>query len=902
MEHAACHVIYVDRVVSHDRHIASSAAGEIRTWEAPHIAENVGLLLDVFGEVHLVSTGGACLTLWLNLQDTSMVDMKPTIILFDTPYQDPIPERSRSRSPSPHSPPEEDGKNHEEELYGLELLQRIMSESYVRNLSKLVVPVPVITFPRLSSPNVGNISSDVHEEITNAKLHPGSSQNRRSVNRRMLKKCLDMGATDVMANPMNSKCMTNLEVHVYRAHREAAKDQKAMLEMRRGRKRSWVGISDEKPYAYLRETMVSTLMNRICRIDSGNDAVDMVRIGISPSRHDAIAKAVGAWHFCAHSFTDDELIHAAAVMFRHALAVPELEQWRIPTDQLHGFLIACRAAYNDFVPYHNFRHVVDVLQATFHFLISIGALPPYQQQNNNATPAKSPIAKLLGPFEALVLLITAVGHDVGHPGVNNGFLVTLNAPLAQLYNDRSVLESFHCAAFSQILRRYWGSVFSTSKIRSLMISSILATDMQLHFNYMEKLFDLQKKLAENGGTAGWDTRAIEEQRSLACALLIKCADISNVARRHDTAVKWMHVLAEEFSRQAEMETELDIPTALASPPKKDALSLAKSQLGFMNLFAVPLFDGVADILPSLRYCADELRINLDLFDVSVDIEEAKAVKAASPKLPQQDGVAPSVPANAPLSTDPPVDAGSVVLELSLPTETTETAPSPKSKDSASQETVQAVRLSDGLEVSTAYRETNGIATAFDAVSEFERSDPFNINNDVNMQCPTKQRCSETTEGSSVPYSGDWASQATSATTGKMPLSPSTQGTSMASRDSMDRPNSVPVTTITAPESTTTVPESAKSQTELKTQQYPHSLAGADELESVSSNGNGCHLNGGGGGSPRGKRGLHPPSTEDGQQNGRTLKKKGSRFRINPLPFIRRHLSSSPPLHATDTAG
>lgn len=260
-----------------------------------------------------------------------MVDMKPTVILLDTPYQDPIPDRSRSRSRSPHSPPEEDSENHEEELYGLALLQRIITESYVRNMSKLVVPVPIIAFPRPDSPDASKISSDVHEEITNAKLHPGSSHNRRAANRRMLKKCLDLGATDVMASPMNGKCMTNLEVHVYRAHREAAKDQKAMMEVRRGRKRSWVGISDEKPYAYLRESMVSTLMNRICRIDSGSDTVDLVRIGIPPPRHDAITKAVGAWHFCAHSFTDDELIHAAVVMFKHALAMPELEQWRIPT-------------------------------------------------------------------------------------------------------------------------------------------------------------------------------------------------------------------------------------------------------------------------------------------------------------------------------------------------------------------------------------------------------------------------------------------------------------------------------------------------------------------------------------------------------------------------------------------
>jgi hypothetical protein len=200
--------------------------------------------------------------------------------------------------------------------------------------------------------------------------------------------------------------------------------------------------------------------------------------------------------------------------------------------------VACRAAYNSFVPYHNFRHVVDVLQATFHFLVRIGALGPYPALRHGSTesaPAKSPMASLLSTFEALTLLITAIGHDVGHPGVNNGFLVTLNAPLAQLYNDRSVLESFHCAAYSQILRRYWPAAFEDSKMRNLMISSILATDMGLHFDYMKRLGDTQEKLQENNSTDGWNGRQIEEQKALACSLLIKCADISNVVRIHTPA-------------------------------------------------------------------------------------------------------------------------------------------------------------------------------------------------------------------------------------------------------------------------------------------------------------------------------------------------------------------------------
>lgn len=364
MEHASCNVIYVDRRVSRDRHLQEGvhAAEEFAAeWGHGHVVENVGLLLDVFGEglfpnlfslaplksfipslsdpsyadiatlVHLCSTGGSCLTQWLNLQDVSTIDLKPTLILIDTPFQEQIADRSRSRNPSPHSPPDEDVANHEEELYGLALLQRIISESYLRNLSKLVVPVPVVNFPP-DSPGRNDSSSDVREEIANEKLHPNSSKQRRAANRRMLKKCLDLGATDVMASPLNGKCVTNLEVHAYRAHREAARDHKAMLEVRRGRKRSWVGISDAKPFAYLREAMVSGLMNGICRIgDEQEDGPSTYKVSVSADKQAEISTAVSRWHFCAHNFTDDELVIAAAIMFKHALSMPELEPWRIPT-------------------------------------------------------------------------------------------------------------------------------------------------------------------------------------------------------------------------------------------------------------------------------------------------------------------------------------------------------------------------------------------------------------------------------------------------------------------------------------------------------------------------------------------------------------------------------------------
>lgn len=816
--------------------------------------------------------------------------LKPTIVLIGTPHDERIPLDEQSRSPSPHSTPRNEAGSvpntpPTDEVYGLRLLRRIVSEAHLRNLSKLIVPVSVIKFSESEdAPAPVSQSPDEDAETSSAQLF----KMKRALNRSLLKGCLKLGATDVLFSPIQPQSITSLEIRAYWAHKSAARDQQALLELRRGRKRSWVGIADNRPFAYLRETMVASLMRRICQMEEGDELpVDAVRISVTPRRKQIVASSIGNWHFSAHDYDDDELIEASALMFKHALSMPELAEWRIPTDQLVCFLIACRAAYNSFVPYHNFRHVVDVLQATFNFLVNIEALPPYPLSHPSSATStapfqstqKSPMASLIHPFEALTLLITAIGHDVGHPGVNNGFLIVLNTPLAQLYNDRSVLESFHCAAYSQILRRYWPAAFNDSKMRNLMTSSILATDMGLHFDYMKKLGNTQDKLAESNTTDGWNGRMFEDQTALACALLIKCADISNVARRHDAALQWMHILSDEFSRQAFMENQLSIKSSLVAPPKKDNVSLFRAQLGFMNMFAIPLFQGIASIMPAMQYCVDELEVNKALFERGVAEETAKAAAEQQPhslhgtfsprsmslavpneifeaqpgqQQQQQQQPAPSVSAN-----------GGVNGILS-------------SQDNCAPHSNGHTDNGDAISprgmpaLGDLYKGHNGTGMQYDAVAEFAASDPFGIN-DGRPLASSKQRVSEATDGStSLPGGGDWASQATSATTGKMPLSPSTQGTSIISRESMERPSSLP----TASANTSAPNDITKSHSEA----LISAQVSREDGSSLSSSG----ISG-----DNGNRKSHREEP--------FLKKKSSRFRMNAFTFFRRHLSPSPPL-------
>nr|CEG03405.1 unnamed protein product [Fusarium pseudograminearum CS5834] len=838
MERASCHILYVNRNVSEDGLIRRASGDAASDWATDEARQVVQPLLDAFGDVHVCATGGGCLTKLFELQEGSMLDLKPTLVLLDTPKDDSIPDRRRrlsSPSPSCNSSSENvDIHTPDEDLYGLGLLQKIITEAHLRGMSKLVVPIPVIS------------NSEPEQPYTNGQMTDGTVEHIRlplaplDTNRQLIRRCLDLGAVDVIICPMSTKCITSLEICAYRAHRDAAKEQSTLLEIRQGRKRSWVGVNEEKPFAYLREAMVSGLMKGICRLGTSDDQINNAHVAVSSERQSAIAEAIGTWHFCAHSFTDDELLVAAMDMFRHALAMPELERWRI--------------------------HAVH-----------IGALAPYPSGGEPPSMAeRSPMASLITPFEALTLLITAIGHDVGHPGVNNGFLVTLNAPLAQLYNDRSVLESFHCAAYSQILRRYWPSAFEDTKMRNLMISSILATDMGLHFDYMKKLGDVQERLQASNTTDGWNGRQIEENKSLACSLLIKCADISNVARSHEIALQWTYILSEEFSRQASMESELSIQSSLMTPPKQDMASLAKGQLGFMNLFATPLFQGVADIMPTMQYTVDELEMNKSLFELKLQQEKEKqplddpvrrrllkegtfSPRTMSFAVPQEEekeekrDMAPLFEALDRASDTTPVGNG----ELPMPRS--------ESDDLSPADSQRTMRPSPVNGAAVESKGSDGSVSTFDAVRELANSDPFQTQT---RRDSAKQRSSETTDGSvSGACSGDWVSQATSATTGKMPMSPSTRGTSIVSRDSTEHATGIPKINV----------DTASLKESSGTLRHDYSPIDDETRSDASTTGGSI-----------------------GKAEGKSLRKKTSRFRIKDFPFFRKHKGANSPSTADTT--
>ena len=68
-------------------------------------------------------------------------------------------------------------------------------------------------------------------------------------------------------------------------------------------------------------------------------------------------------------------------------------------------------------------------------------------------------------MDKLALIFGALAHDLGHPGVNNTFLITIQSETAvkcnifMKDNDQSIQENFHLSMFYENLRNNKNNIF-----------------------------------------------------------------------------------------------------------------------------------------------------------------------------------------------------------------------------------------------------------------------------------------------------------------------------------------------------------------------------------------------------------------------------------------------------------
>jgi 3'5'-cyclic nucleotide phosphodiesterase len=163
------------------------------------------------------------------------------------------------------------------------------------------------------------------------------------------------------------------------------------------------------------------------------------------------------------------------------------------------------------------------------------------------------------------------------------------APLSDLY-PRSALENMHCQLLTRVMRHHGLGVLFDDPLegqhfRALLSQTILATDMSVHTDFMERFQDeVDGQHAE-----------ISARRLLVSQALLKNADISNPSRPFPVAYHWATALMEEWLAQKRMEEFFSVETSVY--PSSDPLGICKSQVFFISTFAKPLLDITVKAVP-----------------------------------------------------------------------------------------------------------------------------------------------------------------------------------------------------------------------------------------------------------------------------------------------------------------
>ena len=260
-----------------------------------------------------------------------------------------------------------------------------------------------------------------------------------------------------------------------------------------------------------------TLIKELLSLSS---ALPNVRESKVAELYDAAPPSFTSMDFDNKSCSEDELQVLAVRLLDWACACA-------PTDSpfankpglklLWVFVESIRATYKP-LPYHNFRHGVDVAQMMCAALArpDVGARVP-------------------SPLDRFCLVAACLLHDAGHVGASNAHLRATNDPILQAHAS---LEHYHAFLAAGILDR------STAVLeRAGLTTPAARTDFA---EAVRRLILATNPDEHDDAVAELSNRTLNGSPLILHAGLIRMCDISNVCRPFDEARSWTQRLLAEF--------------------------------------------------------------------------------------------------------------------------------------------------------------------------------------------------------------------------------------------------------------------------------------------------------------------------------------------------------------------
>uniref|UniRef100_A0A287D089 3',5'-cyclic-AMP phosphodiesterase n=1 Tax=Ictidomys tridecemlineatus TaxID=43179 RepID=A0A287D089_ICTTR len=211
-------------------------------------------------------------------------------------------------------------------------------------------------------------------------------------------------------------------------------------------------------------------------------------------------------------------------------------------------------------------------------------------------------------LEVLAAIFASAIHDVDHPGVSNQFLINTSesgVPHLLSVHTQLIQPQGLCGKQGR-----WVLMLSPS----LACPQVLATDMSKHMNLLADL----KTMVETKKVTSLGVLLLDNYSDRIQVLqnLVHCADLSNPTKPLPLYRQWTDRIMAEFFQQGDREREsgLDISPMC----DKHTASVEKSQVGFIDYIAHPLWETWADLVhPDAQDLLDTLEDNREWYQSKI---------------------------------------------------------------------------------------------------------------------------------------------------------------------------------------------------------------------------------------------------------------------------------------------
>ncbi|XP_063889229.1 dual 3',5'-cyclic-AMP and -GMP phosphodiesterase 11A-like isoform X2 [Scylla paramamosain] len=325
---------------------------------------------------------------------------------------------------------------------------------------------------------------------------------------------------------------------------------------------------------------------------------------------DASKWNLGSLTFDDFSLTQDQMVLAAVRMFTDLRLT---SKFKIEYKTLLRWLITVKRNYRN-VTYHNWRHAFNVAHNMFAIMKTCNVMSSFEE------------------VECLAMFVGCLCHDLDHRGTNNSFQEKTGSALALLYGTQNTMEQHHFNHAVMILNSEGHNIFSNlpseqySRVMNILKASILATDLTVYLQVRTQFFSL---VADN--QFDFSNRS---HRDLLRSLLMTACDIAASTKPWDIQFKVAKLVTSEFFDQGDLEkSKLKItPPALMDRDRKHELPLL--QMRWIKDICLPLFEGLAKVIPKLAPMRDGALKNMAKWSKIAAAQENGACDLLEPPEPQ----------------------------------------------------------------------------------------------------------------------------------------------------------------------------------------------------------------------------------------------------------------------------